>query len=243
MDTEELGQNWPEYHNFDQIKSYLASLTANWTVVAFWEPPTRSLFGVRFTIGHETKMPEAKEVFQGVGGMKVFENPHAFPRAWAVHELVKIGKDSEGQALISQHLEDMRSKAFTFVDRSADLAGLKPCGAPDTVSITHYRAMKVSIRARMACDGMVVLSDTYYPGWRAYVDGKRAPIHEVNFVMRGIPVPAGAHEIEFRYRPGSFYLGAAMSALGILGACCIAFFSRKRRDAIDLDAKSRNNQE
>jgi uncharacterized membrane protein YfhO len=93
----------------------------------------------------------------------------------------------------------------------------------------------------MACDGMLVLSDTYYPGWKAYVDGKTVSIHEVNFVMRGILVPVGAHEIEFRYRPGSFYAGAAMSVSGILGACCIAFFSRKRRDAIDLEDESRNN--
>jgi uncharacterized membrane protein YfhO len=169
--------------------------------------------------------------------MKVYENPHAFPRAWAVHEVVKIAKDSEGHALINQHFDDMHTKAFAV----APLAGLKPCGAPDTVSVTRYRAMNVAIHAQMACDGMVVLSDTYYPGWKAYVDAKPVTIHEVNFTMRAILVPAGAHEIEFRYRPGSFYLGAAMSATGILGACGIAFFSRKRRVAIDLDGESRNN--
>jgi hypothetical protein len=237
MDTEELGPNWPEYHNFDQVKSYVASLTTNWTVPAFWEPPTRSLFGVRFTIGHETHMPDAKEVFRGVSGMKVFENPHAFPRAWAVHELVKIATDSEGHVLIGQHLEDLHSKAFGF----EPVTGLKPCGDPDTIAITRYRAMNVSIRARMACDGMLVLSDTYYPGWKAYVDGKAVAIHEVNFTMRGILVTAGAHEIEFQYRPASFYAGAGMSVSGILGACCIAFFSRKRRQAIDLEGESRNN--
>jgi hypothetical protein len=237
LDTEDLGPNWPEYHNFDQVKSYLASVTTNWTVPAFWEPPTRSLFGVRFTIGKETHMPDAKEVFQGVSGMKVFENPHAFPRAWAVHELVKIANDSEGHVLIGQHIEDMHSKAFALTS----LTGLKPCSAPDTVAITRYRSMTVSIRARMACDGMLVLSDTYYPGWKAYVDGKPVTIHEVNFTMRGVLVPAGPHDIEFRYRPGSFYLGAAMSAGGILGACGIVFFSRKRRDAIDLEGESRNN--
>ena len=243
MDTEELGQNWPEYHNFDQIKAYLASLTANWTVPAFFEPPTRSLYGVRFTIGHETHMPDAKEVFQALSGMKVFENPHAFPRAWAVHELVRISQASEGHALVGEHLEDMHSKAFVFANQSRGPpnAGLKPCAAPDEVSVIRYRAEDVSIRARMACDGMVVLSDTYYPGWRAYVDNKPAPIQEVNFAMRGVFVPAGTHDIQYRFRPGSFYIGAAMSAAGILGACCLAFFSRKRRDAIDLDKESRNN--
>src|SRR5260370_40264623 len=61
--------------------------------------------------------------------------------------------------------------------------------------------------------------------------------------MRGVLAPSGTHDIQYRYRPGSFYAGGVMSAAGIVGACCLAFFSRKRRDAIDLDAESRNNQD
>jgi hypothetical protein len=245
MDTEELGLNWPEYHNFDQIKSYLASITTNWSVPAFFEPPTQSLFNVRFTIGHETHMPDAKEVYRGASGMKVFDNPHAFPRAWAVHELVTIKKNLDGHVLIGEHLVEMHSKAFAFANESAGLpaGSFKPCAGADQVSILRYRAEDVSIRAQMACDGMVVLSDTFYPGWKAYVDGKRATIHEVNFAMRGVLAPSGTHDIQYRYRPGSFYAGAAMTAAGVLGACCLAFFSRKRRDPIDLSLESRNNQD
>jgi uncharacterized membrane protein YfhO len=72
---------------------------------------------------------------------------------------------------------------------------------------------------------MVVLSDTYYPGWRARVDHQSAEIYEVNGAMRGVAVPRGTHTITMRYRPLSVYLGAALSLAGILGALGWAAFA------------------
>jgi hypothetical protein len=240
LDTEELPPNWPEYYNLDEIKAALASITVNETIPEAWSPQTRSLFNVRYTIGRSTTVPGATPVFEGEGGLKVFENPRAFPRAWAVHELVTISKPSQGHDLIRDHLDDLRSKAF-----ESDPSGihLSACSSPDNVTVTRYSPDHVTIRAAMACDGMVVLSDTFYPGWKATVDGRTAAVHEVNFAMRGVLVPRGMHEVQYRYRPASVYWGGALSALGILGACLLAFFSRRQRQTVDLIAKSRNNQE
>jgi uncharacterized membrane protein YfhO len=76
----------------------------------------------------------------------------------------------------------------------------------------------------MACDGIVILSDTFYPGWRARVDHLPVEIHEVNGAMRGVAVPRGTHTITMRYRPVSVYAGAALTLLGILGAAGWAVF-------------------
>jgi uncharacterized membrane protein YfhO len=70
----------------------------------------------------------------------------------------------------------------------------------------------------MACDGMVILSDAFYPGWRARVDHRPAGVYEINGAMRGVAVPRGKHTVTMRYRPVSVYLGAALTLLGILGA-------------------------
>lgn len=183
-------------------------------------------------------MPDATPVFEGASGIKVFRNPHAFPRAWAVHETVAIAKRSDGEELIRDHLEDLHSKAFV----QAEHTGRETCATGDAVTVTRHDPGHVTIAANMACDGTVVLSDTFYPGWTATVDKKAARIYEVNFAMRGVAVPRGVHEINYRYRPASVYGGAAMSATGVLGSCLIAFFDRRRRNPIDLEPKRENNQ-
>jgi uncharacterized membrane protein YfhO len=75
---------------------------------------------------------------------------------------------------------------------------------------------------------MVVVSDTFYPGWRARVDRQPAEIFEVNGAMRGVLVPKGTHTVTMRYRPLSVYLGAALSLLGVLGALALALGERMR---------------
>jgi uncharacterized membrane protein YfhO len=85
------------------------------------------------------------------------------------------------------------------------------------------------MEAEMGSKGMVVLSDAFYPGWRASLDGRPVEIHEVYGGLRGVVTPAGRHVIEMRYRPGSVFVGGALTALGVLGACGVAVAGRRRR--------------
>jgi len=80
----------------------------------------------------------------------------------------------------------------------------------------------VSLKANPKCRGMVIDADTYFPGWVATVDGQPAPVYEAYGFLRGVVVEAGAHCIEMRYRPKSVYWGAALTALGLLGAGLLA---------------------
>ena len=74
----------------------------------------------------------------------------------------------------------------------------------------------------------LVLSDTYFPGWKAYVDGKKAKIYRANYAFRAIPLTAGAHEVEFVYDPLSFKLGAAVTFLGIMGCIGMGWVTKRR---------------
>ncbi len=76
-----------------------------------------------------------------------------------------------------------------------------------------HAANRVTITADLQCRGMVVLTDAWYPGWRATVDGKSARIYEVDGGVRGVIADAGRHVIEMRYRPWSIILGGALTAL------------------------------
>jgi uncharacterized membrane protein YfhO len=78
---------------------------------------------------------------------------------------------------------------------------------------------------------MVVLSDVFFPGWRAGVDGHVTPIYEVNEAMRGVIVPKGEHTITMRYAPVSALAGGLLTLIGVGGAVVAAFGTRARRPA------------
>lgn len=63
--------------------------------------------------------------------------------------------------------------------------------------------------------GILVLADLDYPGWKAAVDGRPAPILTADGCLRAVALPAGSHRVVFRYRPISFYAGAALSVLAL----------------------------
>jgi hypothetical protein len=93
-----------------------------------------------------------------------------------------------------------------------------PCGGADGLRVASRASNFMAIDAELACSGRVVTGDPWAPGWRAWVDGKRVRIQEYEGVIRAVPVAAGHHRIEFRYRPGSVYWGAGLSALGLIAA-------------------------
>ncbi len=89
--------------------------------------------------------------------------------------------------------------------------------APGEVAITQAGLNKIVLQAEMTAPGFVVLADAYDAGWRAMVDGQVTAVYRANTVVRAVYVPAGSHEIVFRYRPLPFWVGAAGSGLALLG--------------------------
>ena len=85
----------------------------------------------------------------------------------------------------------------------------------DILSETNNR-LYLSVDAKE--DSLLVLNDTYFSGWKAYVDGYEEKIYRADYGFRAVPIDAGAHEVLFVYDPLSFKLGAAMTFLGIV-AC------------------------
>jgi uncharacterized membrane protein YfhO len=72
------------------------------------------------------------------------------------------------------------------------------------------------------------LNESFFPGWSATIDSKAASIYRVNAIVRGVPVDAGRHLVEFHYRPASLRQGAAIS-LATLGAASLLVWSRSRK--------------
>jgi uncharacterized membrane protein YfhO len=89
----------------------------------------------------------------------------------------------------------------------------------------------VVLRVRSPCRGMVVLADAWFPGWKAFVDGKPARIYRAYNLVRAVVVDGGDHEVIMLYRPASVFIGAFMAVLGVL-LCATLQFHRTDRDKI-----------
>ncbi|WP_416171472.1 YfhO family protein [Algoriphagus boritolerans] len=74
------------------------------------------------------------------------------------------------------------------------------------ISLTSNAPNELKYQASMSQGGMAVFSEIYYPkGWTATIDGKEAPILRVNYLLRGLEIPAGKHEVVFTFAPSSYY--------------------------------------
>jgi uncharacterized membrane protein YfhO len=96
----------------------------------------------------------------------------------------------------------------------------------------------VHIRTNSAAPALLVLSDSYYPGWRATVDGRPAEIKAVNGLFRGVVTPAGKHDVVFTFEPTGWRSGLILAAAGALllaiavGAGIAVAVRQRRRGAV-----------
>jgi hypothetical protein len=103
-----------------------------------------------------------------------------------------------------------------------------PRGKPAT--ILRDEPTLVEIEAELEAPGLLVLADSYYPAWRATVDGEPVEILPTNHLFRGVPVPAGRHVVRFEYGSGLLMLGAAASAAGVAMVALLLRHGRARPD-------------
>ena len=86
--------------------------------------------------------------------------------------------------------------------------------------MTAYEDNRVEIEVASPTEGILVLSEVFYPGWKAYVDGAQTEILRTDYSLRGISFPGGSHHVEFRFTPPPFVAGAWITAAAL--AVCLA---------------------
>jgi uncharacterized membrane protein YfhO len=88
-------------------------------------------------------------------------------------------------------------------------------GGTAFITLGQETAQNVSVRVNAVEKGWLLMTDTWYPGWEATVDGKPVNIYRADYLLRGIPVDAGQHDIKIYYRPMSFIVGLAITGAGL----------------------------
>ena len=184
------------------------------------ESPLLDLLGVRYVVTtQEVEAQGYRLVYEGE--VRIYENTRAMPRAFtlACTEVVPRG---EGFAALREH--DPR---YTVVVEEGGLPGALPglgrkgC-RPAPAEVQRYGQNEVEVLARVDEPSWLVLADSYFPGWKAYLRPagtdqeaeQEVPISRVDGNFRGVLLPPGEHLVRFRYTPMSFKLGLFASFVG-----------------------------
>ncbi len=173
------------------------------------------------------------------GEEMVYPNPAACGNAWFVNEIKWVkNADDEMNALNAAPFNNPTDTAagnfqplHTAVlrDTFRQVIGAQPFGKDAEAYVrlapNGYGPRRIKFESQNSQDGFAVFSDIYYPlGWKATIDGKEVPIARVNYVLRGLRVPAGKHTIEFSFNPPSYETGERVALFGsiLLTALIIA---------------------
>ena len=153
-------------------------------------------------------------------GLELFENLSVMPRFFLVNKVQRVTSDLEVRELVGRQLVSFRDTAVT----SQPVTGLSAAGGGDAgvVQVIDYQADSLRLSVRTPQAAFLVLAESFYPGWRAWVDGAPVEIVRTDIAFRGLVVPAGAHEVAMRFQPAILPLSLAISLAAALLLCALA---------------------
>lgn len=170
------------------------------------------------------------------GDVKIYENLDVLPRAFLVYRWQWQPDVATSVAAMARPGFDPREEAVLVGNGEPASAGPASAGpGAHSVTMTGYEPETVSLQVETDEPGLLLLTDAAYPGWQATLDGEPALIYQADGLFRGVMVPAGSHEITFRYEPASLRWGAAISGAALLVWLLLLFTARRERHAPPAD--------
>ncbi len=144
------------------------------------------------------------------GGYSMVKADHYQPRAKLMRDVL-FTPEYRGQLAILKN-QEFRPYETVLLDESdkADVMGGNVNAgtiAQDDVHIVSYSLNRIELESTSPSTTILLLSELYYPGWKAYVDGKKTPILRADYLLRAVKLDAGNHSISMVYRPMSFIIG------------------------------------
>lgn len=198
-----------------------------------FDTPWVDFLNLRWAVAPEPPAPHWIERFRPVPGappharyepwwdgvLKVYENPHVLPRAYVVYQAVVIPEETaQARALLRT---DPR---FTVIlDRSPPVAPVGDGRSWTPAAVVQATRHALTIDLEASAPGVMVTSETAYPGWSAEVDGRGVPLLRANYAFRAVAVGPGRHRVEMRFRSRPAQAGLSLSAAGWLGLLALAW--------------------
>ena len=157
-------------------------------------------------------------------GIYIYKNYAAMPRAFMVSRARCLTDDAILKTLRDPSF-DPAAEVLLSVPQGEGITMSTASSNKDHVEMIKYEPERVQITVIAGDDRILVLSDAYYPGWHAYMDGTEIPIYRANYVMRAVSIAKGHHDIEFRYEPLSVFWGVVISLSAIILMTIISIVS------------------
>jgi hypothetical protein len=175
--------------------------------------PFLSMMNVRYAFAPQSAgVPEGWKRIGEQPGMQLFENSRVLPRAF-VPRRVRVNSDwnSLGPEMMAE--KDFAERAWITIPAEPSHESENGSGR---VEIENRGMRRFRLRASMQSPAWVVITESAWKGWRAYIDGKPTRIHRANQAFLAIFVPAGTHRVRLEYWPQSFVVGRAITCGTVL---------------------------
>ncbi len=225
--------------NFSSETRSDAVLQPGYGELEFGKNPYRkkilNMLGVKYILDREdnassqrTFLPrEYKEIYHN-NGWKVLENLTVSPRIFLTSDYQTFRNAQEFEELFFN--ENFDSGKKILLEEKIPHTFYKSI-RNSQVAIIRYVPTSIELKTNSDQDGLLFISDAYYPGWEAEVDSLNTKIYRANYAFRAIFVPQGSHTIRFTYNPSSFKLGLAITTIS-LGVFFIVFIVYLKKDTI-----------
>ncbi|HKC89388.1 MAG TPA: YfhO family protein, partial [Blastocatellia bacterium] len=158
---------------------------------------------------------------------QIYENPRALPRAWLVPKVEVVSAEDALRRIRGEGEQSFNPREVALLELPLDsLPEITDKARPDLpqgdfkapaeARIVNYEPNRLAIETVADKRATLVVSEMYYPGWEATIDGRPAPILTANYLLRSMIVPEGRHRVEMRYTAPAARRGAVISALALL---------------------------
>jgi len=187
----------------DRIESMKAKTSIyNSTLPPFWG---------QLETGEDKKevVPLYERVYASPSGTSIFKNRNVLPRTYLVTNIRPVKNFDAAYQILWDENDQFNPSQEALVELDDDK--LPAILSPGKASLTSYSTREVVIKTESTGQSFLILSDTYYPGWKAFIDGKETKIYRANGIVRGIFMGPGSHVVKFVYSPLSFKVGTLIS--------------------------------
>lgn len=166
--------------------------------------------------------PDRYKLIWQNGKFKVYQNLKAWPRIYFAKDLTVKTQNQD----IVDYLLQKKGNNLAVVEEN--LPGNIYTDIKSRIDNIKYTPNKINLEVKTDKDSFLVLTDNYYPGWKALINGRETKIYRTNYTFRGIIIPPGQNNVEFIFQPQSLKIGFIISVISLILALIVSIIFIKQ---------------
>jgi len=171
----------------------------------------------------EISNPQKTIKYRGGDEIKIYENPEALPRAWLVHQARYFPNKAELKNFMKDHKKFIPSQMVLLFGQKSSEEIFPSQTKAEKIQIKSYKRERIELEAELNSPGWLVWASTYFPGWKAKVNGREEQVLKANLAFQGLKLNPGENQVILFFQPMDFAVGLWVSLgslffwLGLVG--------------------------